>query len=114
MAYSLRTYLPFYRRNLKVALPIVFSQLGGALVQLVDTLMVGRIGTVPLAAVSFATSVFIIGFVFSIGILMQLSGKSFLFDADIRQLLFRFRRCFNITGTRFFFCLLFFSLYLFP
>lgn len=46
MAYSLRTYLPFYRRNLKVALPIVFSQLGGALVQLVDTLMVGRLGTV--------------------------------------------------------------------
>jgi len=73
MAYSLRTYLPFYRRNLKVALPIVFSQLGGALVQLVDTLMVGRLGTVQLASVSFATSVFIIGFVFSIGILMGLT-----------------------------------------
>ena len=70
MAYSFRIYLPFYRRNLKVALPIVFSQLGGAIVQLVDTLMVGRLGTVQLASVSFATSVFIIGFVFSIGILM--------------------------------------------
>ena len=73
MAYSFRTYLPFYRRNLKVALPIVFSQLGGAIVQLVDTLMVGRLGTVQLASVSFATSVFIIGFVFSIGILMGLT-----------------------------------------
>lgn len=73
MAYRLNTYLPFYKRNLNVALPIVFTQLGGAIVQLVDTLMVGQLGTVPLASISFASSVFIIGFIFSIGILMGLT-----------------------------------------
>ena len=73
MAYRLNTYLPFYKRNLNVALPIVFTQLGGAIVQLVDTLMVGQLGTVPLASIAFASSVFIIGFIFSIGILMGLT-----------------------------------------
>lgn len=62
-------YLPFYRRNLKLAGPIVLSQLGGTVVQLIDTLMVGRLGTKELAAVSFASSVFIIAFVFANGIL---------------------------------------------
>ena len=67
---SIKAYIPFYKRNLKVALPIVFSQVGGAVVQLVDTFMVGRLGTVELAAVSFASAVFAIGYVFSIGILL--------------------------------------------
>lgn len=73
ITYRFKTYLPFYKRNLKVALPIVLSHLGGAIVQLVDTLMVGKLGTTELAAVSFASSVFIIGFIFSIGILMGLT-----------------------------------------
>ena len=67
---TIKEYIPFYKRNLKIALPIVFSQLGGAVVQLVDTFMVGRLGTVELAAVSFASAVFAIGYVFSIGILL--------------------------------------------
>ena len=37
---TIKEYIPFYKRNLKIALPIVFSQLGGAVVQLVDTFMV--------------------------------------------------------------------------
>ena len=60
---TIKEYIPFYKRNLKIALPIVFSQLGGAVVQLVDTFMVGRLGTVELAAVSFASAVFAIGYV---------------------------------------------------
>lgn len=76
-----RRYLPFYKRNLKVALPVIFSQLCIGIVQLVDTLMVGHLGTVELAAVAFASSVFAIGNVFSIGILLGLTplvGQAFV------------------------------------
>lgn len=80
MSYSFQTYLPYYKRNLKVALPIVLSQLGGGIVQLVDLFMVSRLGTIPLAAVSFASATFIIGFVFSTGILIGMTplvGKAY-------------------------------------
>lgn len=76
-----KTYLPFYKRNLKVALPIVCSQLCIGIVQIVDTLMVGHLGTVELAAVSFASSVFAIGNVFSMGVVLGLTplvGQSFV------------------------------------
>ena len=70
---TFQTYLPFYKRNLKVALPIVLSQVGGALVQLVDTFLVGHLGTVELAAVSFASVIFMIGMLGGMGILMGLT-----------------------------------------
>ena len=65
---SFRDYLPYYKRNLKVAGPIVLSQVGVALTQLVDTFMVSRLGTVELAAVSFASSVALLGFLFVNGL----------------------------------------------
>ena len=61
---NFKKYIPFYKRNLKVAIPIIFTQLGGGLVQLVDNIMVGHLGAVDLAAVAFANSIFIMGFVF--------------------------------------------------
>lgn len=61
-------YIPFYRRNLKIALPVMFAQLGQAIVMLADTVMVGHLGTVELAAVSFGSSVFMIGFLFALGL----------------------------------------------
>ena len=60
-------YLPFYKRNLKVAIPVMFAHLGQATVQLADTVMVGRLGTNELAAVSFASAVFFVGFVIVMG-----------------------------------------------
>ena len=50
--------------------PIVLSQVGVALTQLVDTFMVSRLGTVELATVSFASSVSLLGFIFVNGLLM--------------------------------------------
>lgn len=70
---NFRNYLPFYRRNLMVAGPVVLSQLGNAIVQLVDTFMVGQLGTVQLAAVSFASAVFFMGYVFSNGLVMSVT-----------------------------------------
>ena len=67
---SFRDYLPYYKRNLKVAGPIVLSQVGVALTQLVDTFMVGKLGTTELAAVSLASSIALMGFLFVNGLLM--------------------------------------------
>lgn len=58
-----------YRDNLKLAIPVVISQLGHTLVQTSDTIIVGHFaGTISLAAVSLATSIFTIPMIFGIGI----------------------------------------------
>lgn len=64
-------YKPYYKQNLKLALPVILSQMGQITVQLADTAMVGNYGgndPVPLAAVSFATSVFFIVFITAMGV----------------------------------------------
>lgn len=61
-------YKPHYLPNIKLALPVVLSQAGQMTVNLADTLMVGRLGATELAAVSFANSIFIVGFVLTIGL----------------------------------------------
>ena len=66
-------FLPYYRRNLKLAFPIIFAQLGQVSVALTDTLMVGRLGTVELAAVAFANSVFALFFIFGLGFSLGLT-----------------------------------------
>ena len=72
----LNTYRPFYRRNLKLALPVILSQVGQITVQLADTAMVGNYGgddPTPLAAVAYATSIFFIVFVTVMGLTFGLT-----------------------------------------
>jgi MATE family multidrug resistance protein len=58
-----------YRDNLTLAIPVVISQLGHTLVQTSDSVIVGHFaGTVSLAAVSLANSIFVILLVIGIGI----------------------------------------------
>src|ERR1700755_1809493 len=58
-----------YADNLRLAIPVVISQLGHTLVQTADTIIVGHFaGTVSLAAVSLATSIFVVPLVIGIGI----------------------------------------------
>jgi MATE family multidrug resistance protein len=62
-------YKTYYRDNLKLAIPVVISQLGHTLVQTSDTIIVGHFaGTVSLAAVSLASSIFVVPMVIGIGI----------------------------------------------
>jgi MATE family multidrug resistance protein len=62
-------YQPFYRDNLRLAIPVVISQLGQVLVQTSDSIIVGQFaGTTSLAAVSLVNSVFIVILVIGIGI----------------------------------------------
>ena len=77
---SIRYYIPFYKRNLHLAFPIVLSQIGQVMVSLIDNMMVGHVGTTELAAASFANSVFLVGMVFGMGITFgstPLVGKAF-------------------------------------
>ncbi len=70
---KLQQYIPYYKRNLHLAFPIVLSQIGQISVSLVDNMMVGHVGTTELAAAAFANSVFIIGMVFGMGFTMGLT-----------------------------------------
>lgn len=73
-------YFPYYRRNLLLAYPVVLSLLGQVTVSLIDNAMVGRVGTVELAAASFANNVFMIGMIFGMGItfgLTPLTGQAY-------------------------------------
>ena len=78
--YSFKKYLPFYKRNMKVALPVMVTQAGQVVVQLADNIMVGHVGTAQLAGVSFANAIFLIGLVSLIGFsqgLTPLVGESY-------------------------------------
>jgi MATE family multidrug resistance protein len=76
-------YKIHYLDNLNLAIPVVISQVGHTLVQTSDSIIVGHFaGTVSLAAVSLANSIFVIVLVIGIGIsygstplIAQLNGK---------------------------------------
>lgn len=62
-------YRPYYQANLKLAIPVVISQMGHILVQTADSIVVGHFaGTIALAAVSLVNSIFMITLVTGIGI----------------------------------------------
>ena len=70
----------YYVQNITLALPIMLSSLGQQLVQMVDTLMVGRLGPIPLAAISFASALTYNALMIGMGIslaLTPLTGQNY-------------------------------------
>lgn len=63
------------RRTMSLAVPIMAGHLGQMLMGLVDTVMVGRIGVVPLAACAFANTVLSVPLVFGFGVLSAVSVR---------------------------------------
>lgn len=63
-----KKYRSHYRSNIKLAYPVVISQLGHTLVALSDSLIVGHKSSVALAAVSLGNAVFIVIMMIGIGI----------------------------------------------
>ncbi|OOQ62102.1 MATE family efflux transporter [Mucilaginibacter pedocola] len=62
-------YRYYYNDSLKLAIPIVLSQIGHTLVHFSDTIIIGHFaGTVALAAVALSISLFIVPFVMAMGI----------------------------------------------
>lgn len=77
---KLSGYLPIYKKNLQLAIPIILSQAGQVSVSLIDTMMVGHVGTTELAAAAFANNVFLFGMLLGIGItigITPLTGHSY-------------------------------------
>lgn len=61
-------YRPYYKSNFLLAYPVVISQLGHMFTMVADSVMVGQLGTIPLAACALANSIFGIFMVSGIGI----------------------------------------------
>lgn len=71
--YSFRRYREQYAKNLKLALPVVLSQVGMIVTQLADNAMVGRLGAAQLAGVGFGGATFWAVFCLVMGIGMGLT-----------------------------------------
>ena len=61
------------RLTAALALPLAAGQLSQILISLADTLMVGRLGVLPLAAATFANNVLYLPFIFGLGFSMAIS-----------------------------------------
>ena len=61
------------RLTATLALPLAAGQLSQMLIALTDTLMVGRLGVLPLAAATFANNVLYVPFIFGLGFSMSIS-----------------------------------------
>ena len=70
---DIRSYIPYYKRNLRLAFPVMLTQLGGAIIGIVDSVMVGHYSTTDLAAVSFANGIFFTFMVFAMGAMMGIT-----------------------------------------
>ncbi len=58
----------YLRNNIKLAYPVMLSQLGHISVSVADSMMVGQIGALPLAAASLGNSIFMVIMLFGIGV----------------------------------------------
>jgi MATE family multidrug resistance protein len=67
MIRSFLGYTQEFNYNLKLAFPVIIGLLGHTFVQLVDNIMVGQLGTAPLAAVSLGNSFFFVAMSLGIG-----------------------------------------------
>lgn len=66
------TFATELKQTMSLALPIMVAQVGQMLMGLTDTLIVGRLGVAPLAAVAFSNTIVITLFVFGIGMLTSI------------------------------------------
>ena len=72
----LTKYTPYYKRLLKLALPVVIAQAGQLTTQFADTAMVGNYGgqdPVPLAAVSLGGSLFLLIYLAALGLALAIT-----------------------------------------
>ncbi len=64
------------RKTLALAAPIIAGQLGQMLMGWADTLMVGRVGVVPLAACAFANTLASVALVFGFGVMSSVTVRA--------------------------------------
>jgi MATE family multidrug resistance protein len=64
----LKTYRPDFRANLRLAWPIIAGQVGQVTVHIADNIMVGRLGSIELAAISLGVAIYTVFLVLGLGI----------------------------------------------
>ena len=74
-----------YIKTWKLAYPVMLSQFGQVMVGQADSIMVGRLGTIPLAAATLANSIFVVVMVFGIGISFAISPLIASADGEKNQ-----------------------------
>ena len=80
---SLSAYTKEFSYNLKLAYPIILGMLGHTLIGIVDNIMVGKLGSAELAAVSLGNSFIFIGM--SIGIGFSTAITPIIAEADTEK-----------------------------
>jgi MATE family multidrug resistance protein len=80
-------YIKSYKATFYLAYPVVMSQLGHIMVGVVDTAMVGQIGTIQQAAVALSNSLYTLVLVFGLGVSYGITPLVAAADSskDIRQ-----------------------------
>ena len=77
----LHTYKTEYQKLLKLGTPVILAEVGIFSVQIFDNAMVGSLGALPLAAVAFSSSVFMVMFLGITGLSMSITaliGEAFV------------------------------------
>ncbi|MEO6882938.1 MAG: MATE family efflux transporter [Bacteroidia bacterium] len=75
-------YIKHHKTTALLAYPLCLSQLGQIMVGVVDTAMVGHLGTIPQAAVALANSVFMAVLVFGIGVSFGITPMVAIADSN--------------------------------
>lgn len=78
------------RKNILLAVPVMVGQLGHIMVSVADSVMVGRVGVIPLAAATFAGTFFYVLMLFGIGVSYAITPVVAATDPNDRSKLLSF------------------------
>lgn len=78
------------RKNIVLATPVIIGQLGHIMVSVADSVMVGRIGVIPLAAATFAGTIYHVLMLFGIGVSYAITPKVAATDIEDKFRLLKF------------------------
>lgn len=78
------------RKNIILAVPVIIGQLGHIMVTVADSVMVGRIGVIPLAAATFGSSFYMVLMLFGIGVSYAITPLVAASDPNDRPKLLNF------------------------
>ncbi|WP_421764154.1 MATE family efflux transporter [Ekhidna sp.] len=79
-----------FRKNIILSLPVIIGQLGHIMVGVSDSIMVGRIGVIPLAAATFAGTIYHVLMLFGIGVSYAITPKVAATDVRDKTKLLQF------------------------
>lgn len=79
-----------FKKNFILAYPVVIGQIGHIMVAVADTMMVGRVGVIPLAAATFAGSFIHVLLIFGVGVSYSITPLVAATNKEDKPALFRY------------------------